>query len=112
MVLVQIGCNIFQIPIEFLLSTEGSSARQNINQFGINPKWSWDSIHAGYFSEDYLQYTLSGIRSYIIQPYLSIIQNTSSLPLDKILNHNFENNNQAMPNSFDYSVYIILSLQF
>lgn len=53
---------VFQIPFEFLLSTEGSSARQNINQFGINPKWEWGSLHAGDFTEDYSQFTLSGIK--------------------------------------------------
>jgi len=53
---------IFQIPFEFLLSTEGSSARQNINQFGINPQWSWGSFHAGDFTEEYSQFTLSGIK--------------------------------------------------
>lgn len=52
---------MFQIPFEFLLSTEGSSARQNINRFGINPKWDWGSLHAGDFSEDYSQFTLSGV---------------------------------------------------
>lgn len=53
---------VIQIPFEFLLSTEGSSARQNINQFGINPKWNWGSLHAGDFTEEYSQYTLSGIK--------------------------------------------------
>lgn len=53
---------LFQIPFEFLLSTEGNSARQNINQFGINPKWSWGSLHAGDFSEEYSQFTLSGVK--------------------------------------------------
>lgn len=52
---------VLQIPLEFLLSTEGSSSRQNINQFGINPKWSWGSLHAGDFSEEYSQFTLSGV---------------------------------------------------
>ncbi|GIV45866.1 MAG: hypothetical protein KatS3mg036_0684 [Ignavibacterium sp.] len=36
---------LLQIPFEFLISSEGSSARQNINQFGINPSWEW-----GYFA--------------------------------------------------------------
>jgi len=53
---------VFQIPFEFLLSTEGISARQNINQFGINPKWGWGSLHAGDFTEEYSQFTLSGIK--------------------------------------------------
>ena len=53
---------LFQIPFEFLISTEGNSARQNINQFGINPRWSWGTLHAGDFTTEYSKYTLSGIR--------------------------------------------------
>ncbi len=53
--------DLIQIPFEFLISTEGSSARQNINQFGINPKWSWGSLHLGDFSTEYSRYTLSGV---------------------------------------------------
>lgn len=53
--------NLIQIPFEFLISTEGSSARQDINQFGINPRWSWGSLHLGDFSTEYSRYTLSGI---------------------------------------------------
>ncbi len=53
---------LIQIPFEFLLSTEGSSARQNINQFGISPNWSWGTLHLGDFTEEYSQYTLSGIK--------------------------------------------------
>lgn len=54
--------NLIQIPFEILLSTEGSSARQNINQFGINPKWDWGSLYAGDFTDEYSQFTLSGIK--------------------------------------------------
>uniref|UniRef100_UPI0025BC7D05 hypothetical protein n=2 Tax=Ignavibacterium TaxID=795750 RepID=UPI0025BC7D05 len=53
--------DLIQIPFEFLISTEGSSARQNINQFGINPRWSWGSLHLGDFSTEYSRYTLSGV---------------------------------------------------
>lgn len=53
--------NLIQIPFEFLISSEGSSARQNINQFGISPTWGWGTLHLGDFTEDYSQYTLSGI---------------------------------------------------
>jgi hypothetical protein len=53
---------LIQIPFEFLLSTEGSSARQNINQFGISPSWSWGTLHLGDFTEEYSQYTLSGVK--------------------------------------------------
>uniref|UniRef100_A0A832G6C9 Uncharacterized protein n=1 Tax=Ignavibacterium album TaxID=591197 RepID=A0A832G6C9_9BACT len=54
--------DLFQIPFEFLISTEGNAARQNINQFGINPKWSWGSLNIGDFSTEYSRYTLSGIQ--------------------------------------------------
>ena len=54
--------NLIQIPFEFLISSEGSSARQNINQFGINPSWDWGNLHLGDFTEDYSQYTLNGIK--------------------------------------------------
>jgi hypothetical protein len=52
---------LVQIPFDFLISTEGSSARQNINQFGISPSWKWGTLHLGDFSDDYSQYTLSGV---------------------------------------------------
>jgi len=53
--------NTLSIPVEIILSTEGSSARQNINQFGINPAWSWGKAHLGDFSESYSDFTLNGI---------------------------------------------------
>ncbi len=53
--------NTFSIPFEIILSTEGSSARQNINQFGINPSWGWGRFHLGDFSEKYSDFTLNGI---------------------------------------------------
>lgn len=53
--------SLIQIPFEFLISTEGSSARQNINQFGINPRWSWGSLNIGDFSTEYSIFTLSGV---------------------------------------------------
>lgn len=54
--------NLFQIPFEILISTEGSSARQDINQYGINPRWDWGSLYLGDFSMEFSKYTLSGIR--------------------------------------------------
>lgn len=53
---------LIQLPFEILVSTEGNSARQNINQFGLNPKWSWGSAHIGDFNENYSNYTLSGVK--------------------------------------------------
>ena len=50
------------LDFEFLLSTEGSQARQDINQFGVNPTWRWGQAHLGDFTDTYSQYTLGGIR--------------------------------------------------
>lgn len=58
--------------LNLILSTEGNSARQNINQFDFNPKWRWGEAHLGDFSEEYTPLTLSGVRvrggSFQIQP--------------------------------------------
>ena len=53
--------NLIDIPVEVLISTEGSSARQNINQFGINPTWGWGTAHLGDFTESFSEFTLNGI---------------------------------------------------
>jgi hypothetical protein len=53
--------NSFSLNFDFLLSTEGSNARQDINQLGINPTWGWGRAHVGDFSESFSPYTLSGI---------------------------------------------------
>jgi len=53
--------NLFQIPFEFFISSEGSSAKQNINHFGINPSWDWGILHLGDFTNEFSNYTLSGI---------------------------------------------------
>ncbi len=49
------------LNFDFLLSTEGSGARQNINQFGLHPTWSWGKAHLGDFSDSYSDYTFNGI---------------------------------------------------
>ncbi len=53
--------NLIDIPFVLLISTEGSTARQNINQFGINPSWSWGSLHLGDFTESFSNFSLNGI---------------------------------------------------
>ena len=53
--------NLVDIPIEILISTEGSTARQNINQYGINPSWGWGTAHLGDFTENFSEFTLNGI---------------------------------------------------
>lgn len=54
--------NLIDIPFEFLISTEGSSARQNLNQFGITPSWEWGRAGLGDFTETYSEHTLNGIQ--------------------------------------------------
>ncbi len=53
--------NSFSMSFDFLLSTEGSSARQNINQLGINPSWGWGSAHLGDFTDMFTPFTFDGI---------------------------------------------------
>lgn len=47
---------------DILLSSEESDFRQNINQIGLNPTWSWGGVHLGDFTRDYSQYTVQGSR--------------------------------------------------
>ena len=49
------------MSFDFLLSTEGSSARQNINQLGINPSWGWGNAHLGDFTDMFTPLTFDGI---------------------------------------------------
>lgn len=52
----------FSINFNLFLSTEGNSARQNINQVDINPKWGWGEAHIVDFTESYSPFTLNGIK--------------------------------------------------
>lgn len=45
-----------------MLSNEGSSARQDINQLDFNPRWRWGEAHIGDFSEELSPLTMSGIK--------------------------------------------------
>ncbi len=51
----------FSMSFDVLLSTEGSSARQNINQLGVNPSWGWGDAHLGDFSSMFTPLTFDGI---------------------------------------------------
>ena len=58
--------DLMSVSFNFLLSTQGSSRSvhnqiNQINQFGIQPKWAWGYANAGDFSEVYSPYTLNGI---------------------------------------------------
>lgn len=48
--------------INMMISTEGSSTRQSINQMDFNPRWRWGEAHLGDFFEEYTPFTLSGVR--------------------------------------------------
>ena len=52
----------FTVGISALLSSEGSDLRQNISQFGLNPRYKWATFHIGDFSQSYSGYTLQGTR--------------------------------------------------
>ncbi|MCP4580441.1 MAG: hypothetical protein GY839_02405, partial [candidate division Zixibacteria bacterium] len=51
----------FSASLDIIYSTEGSSAKQDINQFAVHPKWSWGTLHAGDFSHELSKYTMSGL---------------------------------------------------
>jgi len=50
----------FSINFDFLLSTEGSYARQQINRISLHPEWSWGRAHIGDFSRQFSRFTLNG----------------------------------------------------
>ncbi|OQX91141.1 MAG: hypothetical protein B6D58_08835 [candidate division Zixibacteria bacterium 4484_95] len=51
----------FSASLNIIYSTEGSSAKQHINQFAVHPQWSWGTLHIGDFSHKLSKYTLSGV---------------------------------------------------
>ncbi len=53
--------NSMSMSFDFLLSTEGSSERQSINQLGVNPSWGWGNAHLGDFSDMFTPLTFDGI---------------------------------------------------
>lgn len=52
----------FRMGLDFLVSSEGTEFRQNINQFGFSPSWQWITVHLGDFSRNHSEYTVQGIR--------------------------------------------------
>jgi hypothetical protein len=52
----------FSMGINVLLSSEGNNARQEISQFGLNPRYKWATFHVGDFSQGYSDYTIQGTR--------------------------------------------------
>ena len=54
--------NSLSASFNLMLSSEGSSARQDINQIDFNPRWRWGEAHLGDFAYEFTPLTLSGIR--------------------------------------------------
>jgi tetratricopeptide (TPR) repeat protein len=50
------------VGTDLILSSEQSEFRQNINQLGLNPSWSWGGAHVGDFTRDYSDLTVQGMR--------------------------------------------------
>lgn len=48
--------------LDVLLTNEGNAFRQNINQIGWNPRIGWATLHLGDFSQEYTDFTVSGVR--------------------------------------------------
>ncbi|MBN2417609.1 hypothetical protein JXO52_17360 [bacterium] len=51
----------FSLSTNILLSTEGSSTRQNINILGLHPAWRWGRAHIGDYSDSFSRYTFNGV---------------------------------------------------
>lgn len=52
----------FHLGFGLVLSSQGDQYRQNIDQFGLNPRFGWVTLHLGDFSKDYAPYTVQGTR--------------------------------------------------
>lgn len=50
------------VGVDMLLSNDGSQLRQNVNQLGLDPHWSWGTAHVGDFSHGLSEYTTQGLR--------------------------------------------------
>lgn len=50
------------VNVDLVLSDEGVDFRQNVNQLGLNPTWSWGGLYAGDFTLDYSRHILQGSR--------------------------------------------------
>jgi hypothetical protein len=54
--------NSVSAAFNVMLSTEGNSARQDINQLDFNPRWRWGQAHIGDFDESFTPLTLGGVK--------------------------------------------------
>lgn len=52
----------FTVGLDILLSSEGNQLRQNMSQFGLNPRYKWVTLHIGDFGRGYSSYSVQGMR--------------------------------------------------
>lgn len=50
------------LPFSFLLSNYDNKFYQPFNQFGLSPRYKWATLHLGYRSLNFSNYTLAGYR--------------------------------------------------
>ncbi len=50
-----------KFAFDLFLSTEGNSAKQQMDQLAVHPSWGWGQAHIGDFSYELSKYTMSGI---------------------------------------------------
>jgi hypothetical protein len=53
--------NFFSVSADFMLSSEGSYSRQNMNIMGLHPAWKWGRAHLGDYSEVFSGTTFNGV---------------------------------------------------
>ncbi|NUN09086.1 MAG: hypothetical protein HUU54_07915 [Ignavibacteriaceae bacterium] len=50
-----------KLAFDLFLSTEGNSAKQQMDQLAVHPSWGWGQAHIGDFTHELSKYTLSGV---------------------------------------------------
>jgi hypothetical protein len=53
--------NFFSVSADFMLSSEGSYSRQNMNLMGLHPTWKWGRAHLGDYSDIFSSATFNGV---------------------------------------------------
>ncbi len=53
--------NLFSVSADFMLSSEGTYSRQNMNIMGLHPAWKWGKAHLGDYSDFFSNTTFNGV---------------------------------------------------
>jgi hypothetical protein len=51
----------FSVSADFMLSSEGSYSKQNMNIMGLHPAWKWGRAHLGDYSDSFSNTTFNGV---------------------------------------------------